>query len=304
MNQRKLSKLKSYQVTNDYLTANEGKVSGLPNYSTYKTTLSENIPKLLAFSANQSGNITGISDEKNVLKQQVGTLAYDTSTRLVAYARQNQLPTLLKEAYFTESTLKRGADATVRDSSRNLYNLAEPLLEQLAPFGITAETQTALNDAIEAFAKAIPVKRTVVNERQDQSSECDRLFDETDEALKQIDTLVDMIRQAEPDFYVGYRGARMVLDTRTEIVSVKGEVVEAETLVPVTGANIELMLLPVNGHAPVTKKSAEKGGFRIKSMTPGNYQMKVSKYGYTEQVLDVAVNSGETTKLTITLAKN
>ena len=44
------------------------------------------------------------------------------------------------------------------------------------------------------------------------------------------------------------------------------------------------------------------GGLR--QLQPGMYQVKAIKYGYTGKLLDMVVNSGETTDLTIALTKN
>ncbi|GET25437.1 hypothetical protein [Prolixibacter sp. NT017] len=42
----------------------------------------------------------------------------------------------------------------------------------------------------------------------------------------------------------------------------------------------------------------------LRQLQPGMYQVKAGKYGYTEKLLDIVVNSGETTDLTIALTKN
>jgi len=48
-----------------------------------------------------------------------------------------------------------------------------------------------------------------------------------------------------------------------------------------------------NGEPVVVKKTAEKGGFNIKSLAAGVYQVTLKKMGYTDQVITVSVNDGE-----------
>ncbi|PSK80517.1 carboxypeptidase-like regulatory domain-containing protein [Prolixibacter denitrificans] len=304
MDNVKRGKTSMYQVTYDYLTANREKMDSMPNFPVYYDELGVDISKLLGFAAVETTNLTGISNRKNELKMVVAQNAYDLSTRIFAYAEQSNLVELQKDSYYPESVLKYGTDAFVRDNSRKLYNLAQANLENLAAFGVTAETQATFLANIDQFEKAIPLKRDSVSERVKRNKAYDAVMVQTDAVLKKIDSLAVTLRLSDPDFYAGYKSSRKIIDTGTASLSVKGQVVEVGSLVPVPDAFVELMPLPLNGDTPLKKKTADKGGFRIKSMTPGNYQVKVSKYGYTEQVLDVAVNSGETTKLTITLAKN
>lgn len=304
MDNVKRGKTSMYQVTYDYLTANREKMDSMPNFPVYYDELGVDISKLLGFAAVETTNLTGISNRKNELKKIVGQNAYDLSTRIFAYAEQSNLVELQKDSYYPESALKYGTDAFVRDNSRKLYNLAQANLENLAAFGVTAETQATFLANIDQFEKAIPLRRDSVSERVKRNKAYDAVMVQTDAVLKKIDSLAVTLRLSDPDFYAGYQSARKIIDTGTAGLSVKGQVVEVGSLVPVPDAFVELMPLPLNGDTPLKKRTAGKGGFQIKSVRPGNYQMKVSKYGYTEQVLDVAVNSGETTKLTITLAKN
>ena len=54
----------------------------------------------------------------------------------------------------------------------------------------------------------------------------------------------------------------------------------------------------------VIKKTAEKGGFNIKSLPLGMYTVTITKVGYADQVATVAVADGELTDLNIQLSKN
>ena len=293
-----------YQVVNNFLVKNSEVVNLLPNLATYQTRLAENIAKIMKAEANESNNTTGLSDYKQETKDALVVAAFEVSSRLSSYARQNNRPELLKNTYYTESKLRYSSDSYLRGNARKLYDIAETYLEELATFGITAETQVVYLGKIEAFEKAVPLKRDSITAQVRQTNETEQLFRDTDGVLKQIDNLMEIVRNSNANLYVGYVEARKVIEVGTESLSVNGKVFDAVSLEAISGVEIELMLLPLNGHAPVQKKSAEKGGFRIKSLQPGNYQVKAGKLGYTGKVLEIVVNSGETTDLTIALTKN
>jgi uncharacterized membrane protein len=51
----------------------------------------------------------------------------------------------------------------------------------------------------------------------------------------------------------------------------------------------------------LVKKTAEKGGFNVKNLASGTYQVTLKKVGYTEQVVTISVNDGEMTELNVSL---
>ena len=58
-----------------------------------------------------------------------------------------------------------------------------------------------------------------------------------------------------------------------------------------------------NGEAVLSKTTADKGGFNIKSIPAGTYHVSFKKAGYTEQTMTVNVNDGELTVVDATLEK-
>ncbi|MFT3739189.1 MAG: carboxypeptidase-like regulatory domain-containing protein [Breznakibacter sp.] len=54
----------------------------------------------------------------------------------------------------------------------------------------------------------------------------------------------------------------------------------------------------------IVKKSAEKGNFRIPTMTEGSYKVTIKKVGFKDQVVTIYVTKGETTNLKIEMEKN
>ena len=54
----------------------------------------------------------------------------------------------------------------------------------------------------------------------------------------------------------------------------------------------------------IVKKTAEKGGFMVKSLPERTYNVTITKNGYKDQVVTVAVTDGEMSDLNVELTKN
>jgi len=133
-----------------------------------------------------------------------------------------------------------------------------------------------------------------------------------------MDAAVEIIRLTQPNFYNGYRTARKVISTGKSKLAVKGTITDAATGEPLKGVTVSFCpeCVEPTGQAAanamsaakeevvLTKRTAEKGGFNIKSLPEGVYKVTAKKNGYKEQVVAVAVNDGEMGDLNVELSRN
>ncbi|NTV45939.1 MAG: carboxypeptidase regulatory-like domain-containing protein [Chlorobiales bacterium] len=305
------SKLSMYLAVKDYLTANAAIVTPLPNYSATMTTFQSVITSLQAYSEQQQFDKTGLAANKKQLKQTLVTLAGDASRKLTAYARFTNNLVLLKEVRFTDSTLKRLPDTKLRDTTQGLYDRAQTNLTALASYGVTAATQTALQTAITAFVVAIPKPRLGINEKKQNTLLVAGYFKTADGALDNLDVIVDLVRLTQANFYSGYKGTRKIVNTGLGSLAVRGFVSDAASGDPLKGARLTFALngngtaaIAANRNGTLIKKSADKGGFNIKTLEAGIYTVTISKNGFKEQVLTMPVTLGEPVELDIKLSKS
>lgn len=54
----------------------------------------------------------------------------------------------------------------------------------------------------------------------------------------------------------------------------------------------------------LVKKTADKGGYNIKTLPTGKYNVTCRKAGYAEQSAEIAVSDGELSVLNMQLSKN
>jgi len=310
MNNYQESKLSMYLVIRDYMATNAAILGPLPNFAANQTAFQNAITQIQASGEQQNFDKTGIAAGKGQLKQNLVAHAADTSRKLTAYAKFTDNRTLLGEIRYSESDLKRRADTNLRDVARGIYDRAQAIVASLATYGITAATQTTLLNAINAFTAAIPKPRLGVAEKKQSTSQLAAFFKLADASLDNIDTAVEIVRLTQANFYNGYKAARKLILTGGGSVSIKGVVSDASTGEPLKSATLKFvsngtraMIKASNSGGDVTKKTADKGGFMVKTLAEGSYQLIITKPGYKEQTVTVNVSDGKMSSLNIKLEK-
>ena len=311
MTSRQECKLSMYLVVKELLTTYATIVNALPNFAGFLTALQSAITQIQTYGEQQMFDKKGLKVSKTQLKNTLVMLSADASRKLQAYAKFTNNQLLLSETKFTESDLKLAADTSLRDNAQGIYNRAQTNLAALAAYGLTAATQTTLLNAINAFVASIPKPRLGTADKKLSTLQVKNGFVAADGALENIDMLVDILKLSQPNFYSNYKTARKIIETGTSTLSIKGQVIDAITGEPIKGVKVTFSLDTTTTKSKATsivetvvKKTAEKGGFIIKSIPEGMYQVTLSKNGYTEQVETLAVSDGELSVLNIKLSRN
>ncbi|MHB9019792.1 MAG: carboxypeptidase-like regulatory domain-containing protein [Minisyncoccota bacterium] len=302
------SRLSMYLTFKEYQAPYTTITNALPNYPANSTILLNTIPQIQAIAEQQKMSKKGITDGKNSLKESLIVTAADYARKLGAYAKFTNNATLAQEVKFTESKLRQVADTAVKDYAQIVYDRAQPIVASLATYGITAATQTALLAAITAYNASIGKPGAGRSEGTQITKQLVALFKTADTALANMDAAVEIVRLTQVNFYNGYKSARKVIETGAGSLSVKGMVTDAKTGAPLKGVTVSFALdggmakaKAANNKPDVVKKTADKGGFNIKSLPAGTYQVTLKKVGYADQVVTISVNDGEMTELNISL---
>jgi hypothetical protein len=310
MDSKQETKLSMYIAVRDYLAKFLAILNVLPNFSTFYTALQNAITQIQSTGEAQGFDKSGNATGKNQLKDALVTLAVDTARKLTAYAKFAKNQVLLKEMDITESELKRLADTKLKNTAQGIYDRAQTNLASLATYTITAATQTALLTAITNFDKSIGQPRIGTSETSKATKQLVVQFKNGDAALDDIDTVVEIIRLTQVDFYNGYRSVRKLINTGTTTLAIKGMVKDAVTGSGLKGAKISFTLngdaalaKSANGKSGFSKKSADKGGFLVRTAADGTYTVTVELPGYKKATATVSVISGQMSVLDIGLDK-
>jgi len=298
MNNRQESKLSMFLAVGDFMVSNSVVLMGLPNFAVNETAFKGAVGQIQVNSTLQGFDKRGIAVHKGVSKRALIRLAVDTARKVSAFAKMMNNEELLAEVNYSESEFLRFADTALRDAVQGVYDRAQSNLEALADYGVNDGTQTALEGAISAYNVEIPKPRIGITERRQATLILASLFKLADGALANIDALVEIVRVSQPNFYNGYRGTRRLVMTGMGSVAVKGRATDAATGIPLQGVRLEFSL---DGTLVLTKKTAAKGGYIVKSLGEGSYILKASKPGYKDVDSMLFLSNGEMKELNVAM---
>lgn len=310
MNKKQENRFSMYLATVDFCDLNTDITTPLPNFSTNLTNLKTTCDRIHLISETQAADTSGTTAGKNDYRENLIVSGADTARKLTAFAKLSKNQKLLKEISFTESDLRHLPDTILADTVKLIYDRAQANLASLDTYLITVETQTVLLQAITNYKLVLASPRVEKVSQVQATKQLAELFVAGDEALANMDAVVEIVRLTQVNFYAGYKLARKVIESGNRKMSVKGLVTDVQTGEPVRGAVIsfwpdgDATKTYAANDASLVKKTAEKGGFYVSSMPAGTYRVTLQKVGYTEQTLTVYVNDGELTVVDVKLAKN
>jgi hypothetical protein len=312
MTNKEESRLSMYITLDDYQAGYTVITSSLPNYAANATIFKNTIPRIQAYSQLQKTSKKGVTENKNLLKDKLIMLAADNFRKLATFAKFTNNVTLAQEVKISESTLKQAADTAVKDYAQIAYDRAERFIDTLEPYDITEDTQANLLKAITDYNASIGKPGVSRTEGGLTTKQLKAHFKTAEAALANMDAAVEIVRLTEVNFYNGYKKARKIIYTGTGSLAVRALVTDAATSEPLKGVTVSFTLdgtaskakAATNGKPDVVKKTAEKGGFKIKTLPAGVYTVTIKKNGYADQVTTIAVTDGEMSELNVQLVRS
>lgn len=302
MNSKQDSRFKMYLTVRIFLLSNPAILAKLPNSAEFMAALDAAIDQILSTSEQNHYSTKGVTDNKKQLRDNLTTLTVDNSAKMQAYGRYLHDTVLLAETKFTSSALRKIPALELVDISNGLYNRIQSNIDKVTSYNLTVDTQTNFRLAIDAFTESIPQPRQSQLKSRENTLLETQGFAAADEALSNIDTLVEIVKLTEPTFYAGYKNARKIVEQGSGSLQVQGYITEAENQKPIPLATVTFRL---NGKSEVVleKETAAKGGFMIKSLPEGIYDVTVTKVGFKPKTITTAVRWDELSNLDVELDK-
>jgi len=297
---------------------NKSIIGQLPQYTENHEKLKELSSSITIASEQQKIDKTGSTANKNQQAETLITLVADCARKLMAYAKLSDNLTLLGEVHIPESTFRGFTNTALHDYSQIIYDKGQENLEHLTEYGITAESQAVLLQAIQRYGESLVEPRLNTTITHQATIQLEVLFNEANTVLKKMDAAVEIIRLTQPNFYTGYHTARKMVIVGTGSLTLKGVVTDSVSGKPLKGVTIKFCpecpantaetaangISSVKPEVVLTKVTAEKGGFNIKSLPSGVYKVTLSKPGYKEIAVTVPVTAGELNELSVELTPN
>jgi hypothetical protein len=302
MTSKQNAKLKMYLTVRIFLLSNPAILAKLPNCDEFMDALDVSIAQIQSSNEQSQFSTKGITNNKKQLRDDLIMLTVDNSGKMQAYARYLPDTVLLAETKFTRSDLKAIPAVDLVDLSKGLYSRIQTNITKVTNYSLTAETQTTFKNAIDSFDETIPQPRQSQLKSKENTLIENQAFADADEALSNIDTLVEIVKLTESTFYAGYKNARKIIEQGTGTLQVQGTILEAGTRKPIPVAIVAFKLSGQTGIV-LEKETAAKGGFMIKSLPEGIYDVTVTKIGFKTQTVTITVRWDELCNVDVELEK-
>lgn len=283
------------------LGANLAILEKLPNATVLLTALDNAIADIQSNIALQQASGNEQKEQLEKLHDKVVQDAMDASRKTGAYADAVDNKALLKDSQLAESKISRLKDIELIQIAKGMYNLVNTNLEQLTPYGLTADTQTTFLSDIALFEAFIPQQGNAGLDKKNITKALNESYKTADKVVSHFDKLLEIVRLTEPKFYADYKALRRI-EMPTDVVQLVAKITDAATGAGIPNVTVSLQL---NGSSadPIVKQTAEKGGFQIKSLENGIYTVTVEKIGYLTQTLTLTLPGDEQYSMEVKMVK-
>lgn len=283
-----------YLVKDTLIKVPEAIIATMPNFLALNETLNATVALIIQESESQTTNRLGYGILKKNLKLAMSQQAIDVASRIEAFAVQSDDVVLEKEMSQRISLLSKTKDTVAADICQFIQNKGLLLLASIETYGVTAETLVILQKSIDKYVVSIPTPKIGINERKKATIQMAALFTTSDKILKKMDTLARMLRYSNPDFYNLYFTSRKIGKPGYRTISLQGIITNTDGI-PLQKAEVTI------GENQIGRYTSPKGAFEVKSLETGIYSVTVTKAGYIETSVQVAVTATQRCQIAIAL---
>jgi len=214
MNAKQENKLSMYLAVIAACDRNKATWQALQAFGDAYADYGTHVQNIQNIAQSQAADSTGLSADKQQLREAMGDLTVEVAGAVYAYARKAKNNDLAAKVKVNRSDILGGRDTSAGDLARSVHAAATANVANLGPYGLTADKLAALKAAIDAYVGSIAKPRDARASGATATSQLADEFDAADEVLAdQMDTLVVQFRSANPAFVTDYQNARVIVDS-------------------------------------------------------------------------------------------
>lgn len=251
----------------------------MPEFDSLVAELNANVAQLRANKIGQRLNRTGYKETKVDYRGIMTEQAFTIAASVCAYAVAESNNVLKMEVTYTESDFTKMRDSDIADTCKGIYDIAEPLLADLAPYGVTIDVMNDFKSAIEDYNEYIPLPRTSIITKKMHTEMIANLFASNAVLLERMDGLVKMMKFKQPVFFNNYFSSRKVIATGNRTLSLRGFVTNE------LGVALEKVVVSVATTPEFKTKSTKRGFYQFKSLPAGVWPVTFKREGYISETV-------------------
>jgi len=210
MNSRQTSKDATYRVIQSYCDEPDHAqaLRHLPAFLREYLGFKNLLPQIRAKAQAQQIPSTGVTEDKDLIREQLADLGDRIAAGLRALADTTENRVLHAESSLTRSDLSWGRHAEAADRAENLLSLARTYQEDLRDYGVTDARLEQFNGLLQRFSDSLGLPRKIISKRRVATSTLADLFAEADARLARLDNIAKILELDFPQFVAGYRACR------------------------------------------------------------------------------------------------
>lgn len=163
----------------------------------------------------QSAPITGVSEDKKQVREEIEMVLDHICRKMTAYANVSNNMTLRDQVNYSFTKISLQRDTLLIDLTQNVIDLANYNLNKLVDYNIDANMISNLQNKLDEFNDILSSPRQQIINRKGATKQLSILFREGDAILKnEMDLLIVEFEKNNPDFVRNYKNARIIIDLR------------------------------------------------------------------------------------------
>lgn len=173
--------------------------------------------EVIAKKANQQESaLDGPADIKNQVRQNLINLTNEIADQLSALSAKLDNVELEAQSHVTMSLLEGMEADELRKKAQSIAELATTHLTALADYDISAEKVQALTKCADGFDTVKSAPRTAIAKRKGHTKSLAQAISDNQSLLRrQLDKQMTHFKLSQPEFFAGYRAARVVVNRRS-----------------------------------------------------------------------------------------
>jgi hypothetical protein len=286
MNKEQSNTLNMYDAVSQFLNTYNAVWSGNSTIAGMVTAFNGHISVLNASDMAQKTITKGITETKKQAKLTMANAAMVIAKAGKAYASATNNLTLAANFNYSLSDIKEARDTDADDICQNIHDALQPFIASTSAYGANAASQTALQNAINAFSGLIGKPRSQQTIIINATLTIAQHFDAANALLKdQLDPIMAQYKTVNAPFYNQYNAARVIVDIgKHHTVILRGFIYNSTTSIPIENATVK-----ITGSSANEKITDATGIYKFVRLHPGDYTISVYAEGYGTQTKNLSV---------------